>query len=83
MVEIKLLTSPTCPYCPKAREVVKRLAESEKDVIAMELDVTTEEGLKEALKFGIRAVPAIIINDLVGVPSLNELKRMIRGEVIA
>ena len=78
-----MLTSPTCPYCPKAREVVKRLAESEKDVIAMELDATTEEGLKKALKFGIRAVPAIIINDLVGVPSLNELKRMIRGEVIA
>ncbi len=57
MAEIKLLTSPTCPYCPKAREVVKKLIRSEKDVIALELDVTTEEGLKEALKFGIKAVP--------------------------
>ena len=81
-----MLTSPTCPYCPKAREVVRKLVESEKDVIALELDVTTEEGLKEALKFGIRVVPAIIINDeivLVGVPSLSELKRLIRREVIA
>ena len=80
MIEIKLITSPKCPYCPKAREVVRRLVETDRDVIAIELSVTTDEGLKEALRFGISGVPAIIINDrhiLLGVPSLGELRRLI------
>ncbi len=81
MVVIKLLTSPTCPMCPKAKEVVERLVKEEKDVIAIELPVNTEEGYKTALKFGIRYVPAIIINDeyvIVGVPTLEELRRAIK-----
>jgi small redox-active disulfide protein 1 len=80
MIRIKLLTSPTCPYCPMAADVVRRFAEKNKDVLAMEISVTTEEGMKEAVKFGIRGVPAIIINDravMLGVPDMEELKRMV------
>ncbi|MBE8538778.1 thioredoxin family protein [Geoglobus acetivorans] len=80
MITIKLLTSPTCPYCPRAREVVKKLVEEERDVMALELSVTTDEGLKEALKFGISGVPAIIINDtdvILGVPRFSNLKRLV------
>ncbi|AIY90742.1 MJ0307 family thioredoxin [Geoglobus acetivorans] len=80
MISIKLLTSPTCPYCPRAREVVKKLTEEDGNVIALELSVTTDEGLKEALKFGISGVPAIIINDadvILGVPKLSDLKRLV------
>ena len=81
MVVIKLLTSPTCPMCPKAKEIVERLVKEEKDVMALELPVNTEEGYKTALRFGIRYVPAIIVNDervIVGVPTLEELRRIIR-----
>lgn len=81
MVVIKLLTSPTCPMCPKAKEVVERLVKEEKDVTALELPVNTEEGYKIALKFGIRYVPAIIVNDefvFVGVPTLEELRKIVR-----
>ena len=80
MVTVKLLTSPTCPYCPRAREVVKKLAEEDGGVIALEFSVTTDEGLKEAMRFGITGVPAIIINDrdvLLGVPEIVELKRIV------
>ncbi len=81
MVLIKLFTSPTCPYCPKAEKVVSRVAKEE-GVVAIELPVNTDEGLKEALKFGIRAVPAIVINDeyvFVGVPDEFELRRFVRS----
>ena len=77
---IKLLTSPTCPYCPKARQVVKKLAEKRKDVVVLELPVTTDEGMREALRFGIKSVPAIIIDDehvMIGVPSIEELEKII------
>ncbi len=81
MVVIKLLTSPTCPMCPKAKEVVERLVKEEKDIVALELPVNTEEGYKTALKFGIRYVPAIIVNDkriIVGVPTLEDLRRIVK-----
>ncbi len=80
MITLKLLTSPTCPYCPRARDVVRQLAEEDRDVIALELSITTDEGLKEAMRFGISGVPAIIINDrevLLGVPRIAELKRIV------
>ncbi|WP_456368511.1 thioredoxin family protein [Geoglobus sp.] len=80
MITIKLLTSPTCPYCPRAREVVKKLVEEERDIMALELSVTTDEGLRVAMRFGISGVPALIINDrevLLGVPSISELRRLV------
>ncbi len=80
MITIKLLTSPTCPYCPRAREVVRQLAEEDGRIIALELSVTTDEGLREAMKFGISGVPAIIINDsevLLGVPRIGDLKKIV------
>ncbi len=80
MIEIKLLTSPTCPYCPMAADVVRKFVEKNRDVVAIELSVTTDEGLKEAVKYGIRGVPALIINDqavLLGVPKMAELERIV------
>lgn len=54
MVLMKLFTSSTCPYCPKAEKVVSKIAKEE-GVLAIELPVNTDEGMKEALKYGIRA----------------------------
>ncbi len=81
MVVIKLLTSPKCPMCPKAKDVVERLVKESDDVSVIELPVNTEEGFKTAMKFGIKFVPAIIINDeyvIVGVPTLDELREIVR-----
>ncbi len=80
MVMMKLFTSPTCPYCPKAERVVSKVAKEE-GVLAINFPVNTDEGLREALKFGIRGVPALVINDqylILGVPDEGELRRLIR-----
>jgi len=77
---MKLFTSPTCPYCPKAEKVVSKVAKGE-DVLAINLPVNTGKGMKEALKFGIRGVPALVINDnylILGVPDEGELRQLIR-----
>ena len=79
-VILKLLTSPMCPYCPMAADVVRRYVEKRKDVVAIEIPINTDEGLKEALKYGIRGVPALIINDeavMLGVPRLPDLERVV------
>jgi len=80
MVLMKLFTSSTCPYCPKAEKVVSKIAKEE-GVLAIELPVNTDEGMKEALKYGIRGVPAVVINEaylILGVPDENELRGLVR-----
>jgi len=51
-VVMKLFTSPTCPYCPKAEKVVSKVAEVE-GVLTLQLHVNTDEGMREALKYGL------------------------------
>ncbi len=80
MVMMKLFTSPTCPYCPKAEKVVSKVAKDE-GVVALELPVNTDEGMREALKYGIRGVPALVVDEkylILGVPDEVELRRLIR-----
>lgn len=65
-----------------AKDVLRRFAEQRKDVMVMEMSVTTDEGMKEALKFGIRSVPAIIVNDkqvMIGVPTINDLIKAVEA----
>ncbi len=79
-VVVKLFTSPTCPYCPAAEEVVEKVAKEE-GIMAIKLPVNTDEGLKEALKYGVRSVPTIVVDDryvFVGVPREVELRRLVR-----
>ena len=79
MTIIKLITSPTCPHCVTAKKVLEEFSE-QKDVQIIELSVTTDEGMKEAIKFGVRSVPAIVVNDkkvIVGVPSVEELAKAV------
>ena len=57
-----------------------RLIKENKNLLVMELSVTTDEGMKEAIKFGIRTVPALIINNkyvIRGIPKLEELKSIL------
>jgi small redox-active disulfide protein 1 len=80
MVLIKLFTSPTCPACPKAKEVLRKIVEENKDIMVLEFNVNTDEGLREALRYDVRAVPTIVINDryvIVGIP--NYKKRLFQN----
>ncbi len=81
MVMVKLFTSPTCPYCPRAERVVSKVAKEE-GILAIELPVNTEQGMREALKYGIRGVPAVVVDEkylILGVPDEIELKKLIRN----
>ncbi len=81
MVMMKLFTSPTCPYCPRAERVVSKVAREE-GVVAIEFPVNTEQGMKEALKYGIRGVPALVVDErylILGVPDEIELRKLIRN----
>lgn len=80
-IQIEVLTSPSCSYCPLAVNMVKEVANSLPDVIAFETSVSTQEGYKKAVSHGISGVPTILINNkvaFVGVPpSVNSLKQMV------
>jgi len=82
-VTIKVITSPTCPYCPQAVKLVRELAKNDSGIIAVELPITTSRGYQEAVKFGISGVPSLIINDrhvVHGLPSKEKLLMAIEME---
>ncbi len=84
-VKIEVYTSPSCPYCPHAVKLLDEVAPSfGQKVTVEEINSWSEEGQTRALKYGIMAVPTIVINGkvkFVGVPKKDELARAIREEV--
>ena len=60
MVEVKIYTTPSCPWCVKAKEFFKS-----KKIEYTELDVIEEEEAREAMieKSGQMGVPVIEIGD--------------------
>ncbi len=77
MVTIELFTSPTCPYCPPAREIVYKVAmqleKQGEDVTLNEYNVYAREGSVKASEYGITHVPEIVIYN-------NPEKKIIMGE---
>ncbi len=81
---IELFTSPTCPYCPKAKEISERIVKELPNALLIERDVTVNENAEIARKYSIQGVPTMIINGayrIVGVPSserevINYLKQI-------
>ena len=75
VVNIEVFTSPTCPYCPMAIEVVDEAKKEFGDKIEFEkIDIMVDR--EKAIEYGLMAVPAIAINGVVrfvGAPSREEL----------
>ncbi len=80
-VKIEVFYSPTCPYCPAAIKVVRKIEKELKDQIEVEeINTFTIEGQLKAIKNGVYAVPTIILNGkerIVGVPNEHELLDLI------
>jgi len=55
---IELFTSPTCPYCPKAKEIAERIVKELPNALLIERDVTVNENAEIARKYGIQGVPS-------------------------
>jgi len=64
MPEVKIYSTPTCPYCVKAKAYFK-----EKGIIFQNVDVSSDEsGLKEMIDLsGQMGVPVVVINGKVTV----------------
>lgn len=82
-IKLEVFTSPTCPYCPMAKEVAEEAKGNFGDSIDIEyVDITTDR--QRAIDYGLMAVPAIAINGeikFVGAPSLEELETSIKQEL--
>lgn len=73
---IDLFTSPDCPSCPAAREVVAAVQRDRPGVVVREWDLSRDPG--PAVGRGIFATPSLLVNGsriLVGVPTPGELER--------
>lgn len=84
-VTIELFYSPICPHCPKAKEVLLEVVEKVDERIRLdEVNVLSKEGLERAKKYGVMAVPAIIVNmkhKMVGVPEKERLLKILNNEI--
>lgn len=83
VVKIEVFTSPTCPYCPMAIEVVDEAKKDLGDVLEVET-VDIMQDREKAVNYGLMAVPAIAMNGVVkfvGAPSKEELMHAIKEEL--
>ncbi|MFH0876132.1 MAG: thioredoxin fold domain-containing protein [archaeon] len=82
---VYLFTSPTCPHCTKAKELIKPYLAKRKDISYTEFSTATEEGKKRAKEYEVQNVPTYIIIGpeyphpigLVGVQSENVLNKYV------
>ncbi len=82
-VKIEVFTSPSCPYCPMAIEVVDAVKKEMQDDIEVEkIDIMQDR--EKAIEYGLMAVPAVAINGVVkfvGAPEKDDLKNAILDEM--
>lgn len=66
-IEIRLFTSPGCPYCADAKETIDRLNQSEfgGKISVTEIDVYTSSGFNEFRENGFTVVPSAVVNGTI------------------
>jgi alkyl hydroperoxide reductase subunit AhpF len=75
-VRYKLFYTQMCPNCPAVKEFMKTV-----DMKGEEIDASTKEGLEQARKFNIMAVPKVVFLEDDEIKSeaetIEEIKRVI------
>lgn len=83
VVKVEVFTSPSCPYCPMAVEVVEEVKkEMPNDLEVEKIDIMVDR--EKAIEYGLMAVPAIALNGVVrfvGAPNKDELLEAIKEEL--
>jgi len=83
VVKIEVFTSPSCPYCPMAVELVDEVKREMPDDLEVEkIDIMVDR--EKAIEYGLMAVPAIALNGVVrfvGAPGKEELVAAIKEEI--
>ncbi len=83
VVKIEVFTSPSCPYCPLAVELVDEVKKEMPDDIEVEkIDIMKDR--EKAIEYNLMAVPAIALDGVVkfvGAPTKEELVKVIKIEL--
>lgn len=90
-MKILVFVSSNCPHCPKAEHVVKEIVPEYRDygVSFEKIRVKTNRGKKLSTKFGVMALPTILMLDengdeikrIVGAPTENPFRNAIEKEL--
>lgn len=80
VVKVEVFTSPSCPYCPMAVQLVEEVQkEMTEDLEVEKIDIMVDQ--EKAREYGLMAVPAIALNGVVrfvGAPGKEELVEAIK-----
>jgi thioredoxin 1 len=83
VVKVEVFTSPSCPYCPMAVELVEEVKKEMPDDLEVEkIDIMSDR--EKAVKYNLMAVPAIALNGVVkfvGAPTKEELVEAVKAEL--
>ena len=83
VVKVEVFTSPSCPYCPMAVQVVEEVEkEMPNDLEVEKIDIMKDR--EKAIEYNLMAVPAIALNGVVkfvGAPTKEELVSVIKDEM--
>ncbi len=74
-VKIKVFVTPTCPYCPQAVITGHRLAYLNKNIECEMIEAGTYP--QESVKYGVRGVPKMIINETNDVSGSQPLDKIL------
>ena len=84
VVKIEVFTSPSCPYCPMAVQLVEDVQKDMvNDVEVEKIDIMVDQ--EKAREYGLMAVPAVALNGVVrfvGAPGKEELLEAIKEEMV-
>lgn len=79
-MELKVFTLPTCPTCPLAKTFALEVAQKF-GIAFKEVNMATEEGVKEGLAYDIMSTPSIAIDEEVIVRGRFISKEKLEEEV--
>jgi small redox-active disulfide protein 1 len=79
-VKFEFFYSPLCPTCPKAKEIVRKVAEEE-GIELEEINILSPVGEACAKKYGLKSVPYLVINEvhqICGIPTKETILEFIK-----
>lgn len=83
VVKVEVFTSPSCPYCPMAVELVDEVKKEMPDDLDVErIDIMQDRD--KAIEYNLMAVPAIALNGVVkfvGTPTKEEFIEAVKTEL--
>ncbi|NOZ64423.1 MAG: hypothetical protein GXO71_05780 [Caldiserica bacterium] len=75
MIQVQVLTSPTCGECARAKQILEELKPQYPEMQVQEVDMATPEGQEMISKYMIMSSPGIIINgELFSTGALDKQK---------